>query len=305
MLITILSIALALGSAACIVVYMGYRRSAAAVSIEDRLAQYSERQYSLEELELQLPFSQRVLTPFFLKLTRYLSRFTPNANIEKLRQNLQEAGSPSKLGVSEFLGLRIVLAAGCGGLVFLLFAVSGSSLMSLLLFPVVVGVIGFMIPGIWLSRKIKDRRKQIQLSLADAIDLLTISVESGLGFDPALQRVVEKWDNALTDEFRRMLHEIRIGKSRREAMREMAARCNVDDLNVFVSSMVQADQLGVSITQVLRTQAKALRVRRRQRAEEAAHKAPIKMLFPMAFLIFPSLFAIILGPAVPQIMNAF
>jgi tight adherence protein C len=207
--------------------------------------------------------------------------------------------------VSEFLGLRIVLAAGCGGLVFTLFAISGSSLMSLLLFPVVVGTIGFMIPGIWLSRKIKDRRKQIQLSLADAIDLLTISVESGLGFDPALQRVVEKWDNALTDEFRRMLHEIRIGKSRREAMREMAVRCNVDDLNVFVSSMVQADQLGVSITQVLRTQAKALRVRRRQRAEEAAHKAPIKMLFPMAFLIFPSLFAIILGPAVPQIMNAF
>jgi tight adherence protein C len=305
MLITVLSIALALGSAACIVVYMGYRRSAAAVSIEDRLAQYSERQYSLEELELALPFSQRVLTPIFLKLTRYLSRFTPNANIEKLRQNLQEAGSPSKLGVSEFLGLRIVLAAGCGGLVFTLFAISGSSLMSLLLFPVVVGTIGFMIPGIWLSRKIKDRRKQIQLSLADAIDLLTISVESGLGFDPALQRVVEKWDNALTDEFRRMLHEIRIGKSRREAMREMAVRCNVDDLNVFVSSMVQADQLGVSITQVLRTQAKALRVRRRQRAEEAAHKAPIKMLFPMAFLIFPSLFAIILGPAVPQIMNAF
>mgnify|MGYP002779106158 CR=1 FL=1 len=301
----LLPFALILASVACIMVWAGTRRSVAAISIEDRLAQYSERQYSLEELELTLPFRDRVVVPAVLRLARYLSRFTPRSNLDTLRQNLVEAGSPSKLGVAEFMGMRLVLSLGCGGLIFLLFAVSSSSVRNLIFFPIVVAGIGYMIPGIWLSRKIKERKKAIQLALADAIDLLTISVEAGLGFDPALQRVADKWDNALTLEFRRLLHEMRIGKSRREAMREMAKRCNVDDLNVFIASIVQADQLGVSITQVLRTQSKQIRVRRRQRAEEAAHKAPIKMLFPMVFLIFPAMFVVILGPAVPKFMNGF
>jgi tight adherence protein C len=302
---TLLPIALALAAAACAVIYMGTRKPASALTIEDRLAQFSERQYSLEELELAQPFTQRVVAPSVLRAARFLSRFTPRSNVEKLRQNLVEAGSPPRLGVSEFLGLRIVLAGLCGGVVFLLFALSGSSLMNLLLFPIVIAGVGYMMPGIWLSRKIKDRKKSVQLSLPDAIDLLTISVEAGLGFDPALHRVADKWDNELTFEFRRMLHEMRIGKSRREAMRELANRCNVDDLNVFVSSIIQADQLGVSITQVLRTQSRQLRIRRRQRAEEAAHKAPIKMLFPMALLIFPALYAVILGPAIPKMLEGF
>jgi tight adherence protein C len=259
----------------------------------------------LEELELTLPFRERVLIPMILKLSRRLARFTPRSNIEKLRQNLLEAGSPSRLGVNEFMGLRIVLGGGCGGGIFLLFALTGGSLKSLLLFPLAITGMGYMIPGLWLSKKIKARRKEIQLALADVIDLLTISVEAGLGFDPAMQRVVEKWQNALTSEFGRMLSEMRIGKSRREAMKEMSKRCNVDDLNVFISSIIQADQLGVSITQVLRIQSKQMRMRRRQRAEELAHKAPIKMLFPMVFLIFPALYIVILGPAVPQIANSF
>jgi tight adherence protein C len=134
---------------------------------------------------------------------------------------------------------------------------------------------------------------------------LTISVESGLGFDPALMRVAEKWDNALTQEFGRLLSEMRIGKSKRQGLREMADRCGVDDLRVFVSSVVQADQLGVAISQVLRIQSEAMRLKRKQRAEEAAHKAPIKMLFPMIFLIFPAIYVVILGPAIPQIANSF
>ena len=176
--------------------------------------------------------------------------------------------------------------------------------MQLLLFPLLIAVMGYMIPGVWLSRKIKDRKKEVQLALPDAIDLLTISVEAGLGFDPALQRVAEKWENELTAEFRRLLSEIRMGKSRREALREMANRVNVDDLNVFIASIVQADQLGVSIAQVLRVQSKQMRMRRRQRAEEKAHKAPIKMLFPMILLIFPAMYVVILGPAIPQIMDS-
>jgi tight adherence protein C len=134
---------------------------------------------------------------------------------------------------------------------------------------------------------------------------LTISVEAGLGFDPALGRVVEKWDNALTRELGRMLSEMRMGSSRRDAMREVAMRVNVEDLNTFISAVVQADQLGVSISQVLRVQSKQMRQRRRQRAEEQAHKAPLKMLFPMIFLIFPSIYIVILGPAIPRIVSAF
>ena len=141
--------------------------------------------------------------------------------------------------------------------------------------------------------------------MPDAIDLLTISVEAGLGFDPAIQRVAEKWDNELTREFRRLLQDMRVGKQRREALREVAIRCGVDDLRVFISSIVQADQLGVSITQVLRIQSQQMRIKRRQRAEELAHKAPIKMLFPMVFLIFPAMYVIILGPAIPQVFSTF
>lgn len=291
--------------AAAAMVSMGMRTKRATVRIEERLSQYADVPLTLEEIELSLPFSDRVLTPFFLKLTRTASKITPRSNVETLRQKLLEAGSPSRIGPSEFLGLRIVVAGVAGGSFFLLFVLTGAPLSQLVLFPVVIGLIGYMIPGMWLSRKIKSRKLEIQRSLPDAIDLLTISVEAGLGFDPALHRVAEKWDNELTREFRRMLNEVRMGMSRRQALREMANRINVDDLNVFIASIIQADQLGVSITQVLRVQSKQMRMRRRQRAEAMAHKAPIKMLFPMILLIFPALYVVILGPAIPKILEGF
>jgi tight adherence protein C len=136
------------------------------------------------------------------------------------------------------------------------------------------------------------------------LDLLTISVEAGLAFDSALQRVAEKWDNELSREFRRVLTDVRLGRSRREALRDMAQRTGVEDVQTFTAAIIQAEQLGVSIGKILRVQADQMRIRRRQRAEEAAQKAPIKMLFPMVFLIFPSLFVVILGPAVPKLMDS-
>lgn len=302
--VLLLALLIALVAGAAALLYMGVRSSKATVKIEERLAQYVDVPVSMEELELSLPFGERVVAPFVLKLARTASRLTPRSNVESLRQQLLEAGSPSRIGPTEFLGLRIVVGGLAGGAFFLMFALTGADLTQLLLFPAVVAVLGYMIPGIWLSRKIKDRKKEIQLSLPDAIDLLTISVEAGLGFDPALQRVAEKWDNELTREFQRMLSEIRMGKSRREALREMANRINVDDLNVFIASIVQADQLGVSIAQVLRVQSRQMRMRRRQRAEAKAHKAPIKMLFPMIMLIFPAMYVVILGPAIPQILDS-
>ena len=209
------------------------------------------------------------------------------------------------MGVTEFLGLRILVGIVLSvGVFVLLLVMAGNSTLAIMLSPVLM-IFGYLLPGIWLDRKIKGRKKEITKSLPDAIDLLTISVEAGLGFDPALMRVAEKWDNALTKEFARVLSEMRIGKTKREALREMAQRVDEDGLTTFVGSIIQADQLGVAITHVLRIQSEAMRVRRRQRAEALAQKAPLKMLFPMVFLIFPALYVVILGPAVPRIMEAF
>jgi tight adherence protein C len=284
---------------------IGLSRRRPVVSIDERLAHFAERPVSLEDEELQRPFSQRILLPILKKIVLRLSTLTPARNTEKVRQQLAEAGNPSGIGVAEFVGLRLFLALALSLGSFVLFSISGGGGMLLMMMPICLAIFGFMLPGIWVGRKAKARKKEIQRSLPDAIDLLTISVESGLGFDPAIMRVAEKWDNSLTREFARVLSEMRIGKSKREALREMSLRCNVDDLSTFVSAVIQADQLGVAISQVLRIQSEAMRVRRRQRAEELAHKAPIKMLFPMAFLIFPALYVIILGPAVPRVIEAF
>lgn len=298
---------------ALLLIVIGVRMPAKEVSIEDRLAVYAERPIPLEQLEMQRSFGDRVLRPLMLTWTRRIARFTPKQNVERLRIALLEAGSPRGIGVVEFMGLRGVMALLLGGVALFLVVFTGSTLRpiqvlglgipGILLFPGPLAMVGYTIPGIWLNQKISRRKKEIQKSLPDAIDLLTISVEAGLGFDPALQRVAEKWDNELTREFRRLLQDMRIGKQRREALREVSIRCGVDDLRVFISSIIQADQLGVSITQILRVQSQQMRIKRRQRAEELAHKAPIKMLFPMVFLIFPAMYVIILGPAVPTVVS--
>ncbi len=285
-------------------VVLGLRQSRSQIVIEERLAQFGHRVPSLEELELQQPFRDRILIPMLRRAARTFGRFTPKQNNDRLRQKLMEAGLSSSLGPTEFLGLRIVLGGVLGGLLFLIFLLGNGSPLSKVLLPISVAVIGYLLPGIWLGRKISQRKTEIIRALPDAIDLLTISVEAGLGFDPALARVVDKWDNALTREFGRMLSELRMGSSRRDAMRDLAKRVNVDDLTVFVSAIVQADQLGVSITQVLRVQSKQMRMRRRQRAEEKAQKAPIKLLFPMVFFIFPALYVVLLGPAIPSLVNS-
>lgn len=298
----LLSAALGLLAAATVLVGLGRRRQVS--DFDDRLGQFGARPLSLEEEELQVPFARRMLVPIVQRLAVLIASRAPQRSFDQTRQKLTEAGNPGHISVAELLGLRILLALGLGGALFL-FGVAGNALGSGLLLGMALGWLGYLMPGIWLSRMAKIRKTEITRSLPDAIDLLTISVESGLGFDPALMRVAEKWDNALTREFGRALTEMWLGKSKREALREMSERVNVDDLRLFVSSIIQADQLGVAMSQVLRIQSEAMRLRRRQRAEERAHKAPIKMLFPMAFLIFPALYVIILGPAIPIVLRSF
>ncbi|HEY8448780.1 MAG TPA: type II secretion system F family protein [Thermomicrobiales bacterium] len=286
-------------------ILVGLSRRKAPVSIEERLATFADRPLTIEEEELQKPFSERVLKPLIRQWAVRLGSRTPSATAEKLKIKLEQAGNPSGLGPTEFVGLKFLLAISLGVGSFFLFSIARMSPTLSLILPICLAFFGYLLPGIWLDRRIKQRRKEIAKTLPDAIDLLTISVESGLGFDPAMMRVAEKWDNHLSREFARVLSEMRLGKTKREALREMADRVGDDGLNTFVSAVIQADQLGVAITQVLRIQSDAMRVRRRQKAEELAQKAPIKMLFPMAFLIFPALYVVILGPAVPRVVEAF
>jgi tight adherence protein C len=209
------------------------------------------------------------------------------------------------MGTSEFMGARIMAMVILGGVAFGLSLLFGAAPIQLLLYSGVLALVGYLLPVFWLRQRIKKRQKVILKTLPDAIDLMTISVEAGLAFDGAMQRVADKWDNALANEFKRAISEMRVGKSKRDALHELVLRTGVPDLSTFVASIIQADQLGVSIAKVLRIQSEQMRIRRRQRAEEQAHKAPILMMIPMVFLIFPATYIVILGPAVPKIMQAF
>ncbi len=285
-------------------ILMSVRSGRRAAVIEERLNSFTEGTMTLEDLELQLPFSERVLAPMMKSLLQLLGKASVGKNAEKVKRSLEQAGNPNGLTPAMFVGLRMGLLGVLFCVFFGLTTLGGMPLMNRMLYTAVGASLGYTFPGMWLGRKIKTRKKNILKSMPDALDLLTISVEAGLGFDLAIQRVIDKWDNELSRELNRVISDTRLGVPRRDAMRAMAARCDVEDLSNFVSALVQAEQLGVSIGKILKVQSEQMRIRRRQRAEELANSAPLKMLFPMAFLIFPSILVIILGPAVPQFMNA-
>lgn len=258
---------------------------------------------SLTELELQIPRAERLFGPPFRRIARLVRRITPVGRIEKAQTMLAQAGNPRNLTVQDFLGIKGVLAIVGGAVAFLLL----TFLLHMDFLKLVLGIGagtfgGFMLPDLWARQEIKKRQEAIQKFLPDAIDILAISVQAGQGFDGALETLSRRKQNPLTAEFDRFRMETQAGKARREALRDLALRTGVEDLEGFVSAMIQADQLGIGIAHVLRTQSDELRVKRRQRAEEKAHQAPIKMLFPLIFLMFPALFIVILGPAIPQLM---
>jgi tight adherence protein C len=274
-------------------------------TLQQRLAEYGAREtpVTLEEVELSLPFTQRIVVPLLNSLAQFIARFTPQRSLESARHNLELAGNPYNLTASQFWAARAIAAVILGGLIAVLMFVTKAEWTRRILFPLVSAALGFFLPVLWLSSQISRRKNSIIKSLPDALDLLTVCVEAGLGFDAAMQKVTEKWKDDLAMAFGRVLQEIRLGKTRREALRDMADRMEVTDVTSFVAAIIQADQLGVSIAKVLRIQSDQMRVRRRQRAEEKAHQAPIKMLFPMVFLIFPSLYLVLLGPAILKVMQ--
>ncbi len=268
----------------------------------ERLDEYVERPD--DEAPLNQSLASRTILPMLRGVLRLLGRMLPGRDIERTERMLEQAGYPLRLSVLDFYGLRIlvILLLG-GGAVALLWG--RQNLQSMVLILAGVGVVGFMLPGLWLSSRIKARQKEILLAFPDALDMLTIGVEAGLAFESAMLRVGEKWDNALTREFRRVVGEIRIGVSRDEALNRMATRTGVEEVNAFVSVLIQSSALGVSIAQVLHNQAADVRMRRRMRAEEQARKAGTKMMIPLVILIFPTLFVVILGPAVPTLLETF
>ncbi len=275
--------------------------------LQARLAEFIQRGdvKSLEEIELSQPFGERVLIPVIRRVGEFSARFTPQKAIQDTARRLELAGNPWPIDASTFLAIRFILAIVFGGFLTAVILISPPSKASDN-FMYIGGATfaGFFLPHLMLSSKVTRRQNEIRKAMPDALDLLTICVEAGLGFDAAMAKVSEKWENELSLAFARAIREVQLGKVRREALKAMADRLGLPEMTSFVAAIIQSEQLGVSMAKVLRIQSDQMRMKRRQFAEEQAHKAPIKMIIPMALLIFPSIMIIILTPAAIQIMTS-
>jgi tight adherence protein C len=295
----------AVAAGAILLIFIGFAGNSPVDPVQQRLTQLGTMQAkNLEELELQAPFIERTLKPLVSRLSGTVARVTSQSFAERTEKQLALAGNPGDMRVSDWLGIKAVAAiigAAIGALVVGGLLLGGG--ITFLMLGVIGLVFGYTVPEFWLGGRVRKRQHAILLGIPDSLDLLTISVRAGLGFDAALGKVVEKLKGPLTDEFRRALAEVRVGKARRDALRDIVPRTEVPALTNFIGAIIQAEQLGVSISKVLQVQSEQLRIERRQRAEEQAAKAPIKMLFPLVGCIFPSLFIVILGPAIILIVK--
>jgi tight adherence protein C len=292
----------ALAAIAILLIVYGVAARPREDAVQARLSQLVVQPKSLEEMELQQPFYERVVRPTIQRLSR-AGRRQEGGVVQRIDAKLEKAGYPGGLRGADWVGVKLLALIGFAVLFFLLGLLLTQQIVVALLFLLVGAAIGYIAPEFWLGRKIRARALALTLQLPDALDLLTISVEAGLGFDAALAKVVEKMNGPLVDEFRQALAEVRMGRPRRDALRDVATRADAQPITNFVGAIVQAEQLGVPIAKVLQIQSNQLRIERRQRAEEAAAKAPVKMLFPMVGCIFPTIFIVILGPAVVTVMG--
>lgn len=295
-------------SGAILLVIIGLRESNQVDPIEARIAEFAAHGVvtDLENIELSQPLTERIIYPLARKLGELTLRFTPQNAILQTARKLELAGNPAKLDPALFWSLRLI-GLTLGGLIFFVASIAPEESFLKgrgLIVGIPVSALGFYLPELWLSGRISRRQHEIRNSMPDALDLLTICVEAGLGFDAAMAKVYEKWDNELAKEFGRAIREIQLGKLRREALRDMAERMGVSEMSSFVAAVIQSEQLGVSIAKVLRIQSDQMRIKRRQIAEEIAHKAPIKMLIPMAILIFPSICIVLMTPAVLMLLRS-
>jgi tight adherence protein C len=255
--------------------------------------------------DLDEPFADRIMAPFQERAAKIARRLSGSDAPERIRHKLDLAGNPVGWSVERVQAGKVI-----GAIVLFFLSVGLTTLMGLSLTMQIVFVVGFTLvgwlgPNMYLYQKVYDRSTKMQRELPDAIDLMTISVESGLAFDAAVQQVAQNTKGPLADEFSRVLREMQIGQGRAQALRAFADRTNVDDVRSFVTAMVQADSFGIPIASVLRVQSHEMRVKRRQRAEEKAQKVPVKITVPLIFCILPCLFIAVMGPAVIHIMDSF
>jgi tight adherence protein C len=283
-----------------LMIFIGLARTPSrntAEMVQQRLSVYGgEKQLTLEEVELQRPFSERFLRPAIERLGSLMSRSTPQKARQNLMNRLDLAGRPGNLTPEDFAAVRIVAAAVTAAIgvgIGLLLA----NVVYLAISVAAGAILGFYLPVLWLKQKVDARRSEIQKGLPDAMDLLVIAVDAGLGFDAALARVTDKYKNALSDEFAKVLREVSLGRPRLEAMDEMGRSSGVEDLHNFIQAIIQSEQFGTGIGKILRIQADEMRRKRRQRAQEKAAQATLKMMLPMVGCIFPTLWIVLLGPA--------
>lgn len=258
--------------------------------------------YQLQDVrseEMLRPFDERVLSPLGKRLASFAKNRSPAGYVDGVRRKLEQAGNPRNVDADQIMAFKVVGGVLAGVWFILFFVILGwkFGLLTILIW-LASSVVSFFGPDLWLNRVVKARKHEIAITLPDLLDLLTISVEAGLGFEQALDRTCAAIPGALAQEFTRMLQEVRLGSSRADSLRAMELRTDVPELRSFVLAMLQADTFGISIARLLRSQAEEMRIKRRQRAQEQAQKAPVKMLFPLAFCIFPAIFVIVLGPAV-------
>ncbi len=254
-----------------------------------------------EKADELLRFRERVLMPAAARLSAIPLKLNPRTNLESIGTRLAAAGLSQRLTTASYLAIKGA-ALIAGALLALLIGAVGSFVIALFLIPVLAAA-GFRLPDYILSIRIRSRREAVRADLPDALDLLAVSVEAGLGFDGAVTKLTEHMEGPLVDEFARLLSEVRIGEARQTALKNMAARVDAPELSSFVRAVVQADQLGISLGRILRVQAADSRVRRQTAAEEKAMKAPIKMMIPTVLFIFPAMFIVLLGPAILNVMK--
>ncbi|MCB9432523.1 MAG: type II secretion system F family protein [Ardenticatenaceae bacterium] len=294
-------------AAAVIIIYsLILLRRAEEDPLAARIDEFASREevVSIEEIELSMPLSDRVLVPIARRISDFVVKLTPQSTLERTTHQLELAGNPRNMTAAGFWILRLLVMVLFGALGFLVASNNQAGVSRTLAYIFGALVIGFFIPGMVLRSRIDRRKQAIIKKLPDALDLMTICVEAGLAFNGAMQRVAEKWDDPLANEFGRVLQEMQLGKSRRQALRDMVDRMEVPDVTSFIAAILQADQLGGGVSKILRIQSEQMRIRRRQRAEEKAQQAPVKMLFPLVFLIFPSVLMVLLGPAALQVLRS-
>jgi tight adherence protein C len=295
-----------IGAAIALIVYALLSQAQERAVVRSSLRQLEDYQVeNVRDQELLNPLKDRAVAPVMSGLSAIGRRFTPSGYLENIRQKFSSLGSYGSDDVDRFLAIRVVTTALIPVAIFLIYRfapIDGLMRLGVIAFVSLLLALG---PDAMLNRRIADRQWAIRTKLPDILDLLVISVEAGLGFEQALDRTTDAVPGPLAQEFSRMLGEIRAGASRSEALRALERRCNVPEMRSFVLAILQADTFGVSIGRVLRTQADEMRVKRRQIAQEKAMKAPVKMLVPMVLCIFPSLFIVVLAPAVINIIEAF